>query len=67
MEDLSYSMEKASKPRGKKEETDNKGSVLLKCLKFTAEKWNPYDTFPEENGYHTPVEVLEFFWTLIRD
>lgn len=50
-----------------KEKTEGWESVMLKCLKFAAEKWNPYDTFPEENGYHTPAEVLKFLRTLLKD
>lgn len=66
MERLFYPAGKMLKP-GKKRETKGGESVMLKCLKFVAEKWNPYDSFPEENGYHTPAEVLEFLQTLLKD
>lgn len=67
MEKLFYSTGKIPNLRRKKEETEDRGNVMLECLKFVAGKWNPHDTFPEEKGYYTPIEVLEFLQTLIRD
>lgn len=43
---------------------NQKTEDLVKILKIIGEKWNPYDTFPEEKKYYSFEEVMEMMQRL---
>ena len=48
------------------EEKDRRKEIMLECLNFVAKKKNPYDSFPEENGYISLFEMLQFMHEIHR-